>query len=975
MEQKPPPGNSHTVSPTALDTDVRSLATTPPRSPEGQSLCFGPFHLLVAQRLLLEGDRPVRLGSRALDILIALVERPGQLVTKHELMALVWPDTVVEEGNLKVHVAGLRRVLGDGRGGTRYLINVPGRGYRFVAPVVLVDEPQRPAPYLATSNEQHNLPAQLTRLIGRHEIIDSLIERLSIQRLLTIVGPGGIGKTAVALVMAERLIGAYEHGVWLIDLAPIADPHLVPTALAAALKLEIRSENPLPGLIVALRDKQMLLLLDNCEHVIEAAAALATGILKGSRGVQILATSREALRVEGERTYRLSGLESPPASGRLSAAEVFNFPATQLFVERAVAAANEFELNDVDAPSVAEICRDLDGIPLAIEFAGARVGAYGVQRIAALLQDRVRLLTGGHRTALPRHRTIKAALDWSYQLLDEEEKTLFRRLAIFVGGFTLEASGAAAGADGISPEVADRIASLVMKSLLVAEMVGEHVRFRLLETTRAYAQAMLQESGEADTLSRRHAIYYRDLLEAASRTSARGGLSAALAPEIDNIRAALTWTLAPEGDGSIGVVLAAASASIWLEMSLLAECRAWMGKALDNLDTADRGTRREMVLQTALGLSLMFTEGMSGRTHTALSRARELAEGVGDPDYELRTTRGLAAFSHRREDFQGALALGRRAEAIGQADADPVNLCTAEWLLGASLFFLGENAEALIYARRTQQRPTTPELQRAYIARSGISHYVQAGCVVAQALWAQGLQDQSAKAVREVLADAQAGAHPLSLCMALNWCGCMLQLRLGDLEAAERCIAWLKDEAERQASSAFLANSLGFAGHLSAARGDLSTAEQQLRASLDSLRLARSDLHYTPFLSGLALVMAMMGRIDESHAAADEALQRAERANAFWWMPEALRIKGEGLLSSDTPDAAEVDLCRSRDLARRQGALSWELRTSMSLGRLRHAQGRTHEGRELLRTVYARFSEGFDTVDLRSSRRHLDEWT
>src|ERR1700730_16038326 len=430
MEQKPTLGSSHTVSSTALDADVRSLATTSTRSPQGQSLCFGPFRLLVAQRLLLESDRPVRLGSRALDILIALVERPGESVTKHELMALVWPDTVVEEGNLKVHVAGLRRVLGDGRGGTRYLISVPGRGYRFVAPVALVDEPQRPASYLATSNEQHNLPAQLTRLIGRHEIIDSLIERLSIQRLLTIVGPGGIGKTAVALVIAERLIGTYEHGVWLIDLAPITDPHLVPTALAAALKLEIRSENPLPSLIVALRDKQMLLLLDNCEHVIEAAAALATGILKGSRGVQILATSREALRVEGERTYRLSGLESPPASGRLSAAEVLNFHYTQLFIERAAAAANEFELNDGDAPSVAEICRDLGGSPCAIEFAAVRVAAFGGQRIAALLQDRLRLLTGGHRTALPRHRTIKAALDWSYQLLDEEEKTLFRRLAI-----------------------------------------------------------------------------------------------------------------------------------------------------------------------------------------------------------------------------------------------------------------------------------------------------------------------------------------------------------------------------------------------------------------------------------------------------------------------------------------------------------------------------------------------------------------
>jgi predicted ATPase/DNA-binding winged helix-turn-helix (wHTH) protein len=933
--------------------------------------------LLAAQRLLLEGDRQVRLGSRALDILVALVERRGELISKRELLDLVWPNTVVEEGNLKVHVAGLRRALGDGRGGNRYVINVPGRGYRFVAPVAFADEPVPRAPHLATTSRQHNLPAQLTRLIGRREVIDTLVQRLSTQRLLTIVGPGGIGKTAVALDVAERLIGSYEHGVWLIDLAPIADPRLVPTALAAVLKLEIKSESPLPGLILALRDKQMLLLLDNCEHVIEAAASLAAGILKGSRGVQILATSREALRVEGERRHRISGLASPPPSDRLGAAEVLNFPAAQLFVERAAAASNEFELSDGDAPSIAEICRNLDGIPLAIEFAAARVDAYGVQGVAARLQDRLRLLTGGHRTALARHRTIKATLDWSYQLLDEGEKTLFRRLAIFVGGFAPEAaSGVAASADRSAPKVAEGIASLVMKSLAVAEMIGEDMRFRLLETTRAYALAMLQESGEADELSRRHAIYYRDLVEAPRRASARDGLSAALAPELDNIRAALRWAFAPEAEGHIGVALAAASSPIWFEMSLLAECRAWMGKALDHLDAADWGTRLEMVLQTSLGFSLMFTEGMSERAHAALSSARVLAEGVEDPDYQLRAIAGLVGFCLRCEDFEGALALGRRAEAIVRDDTDSFNLSSAEWLLGGSLFFLGENAEALIYARRAQPR-ATPELRRAHIVRSGMDHFIDAGCVVAHALWAQGLLDQSAKAAREVVADAQAGAHPLSLCLALNWCGCMLPLRLGDLETAEHCIAWLKADAEKQASSAFFANGLGFEGHLSAARGDLSAAERQLRASLDNLRQARSDLHCTPFLSGLAQVLAMMGRFNESLAAADEALQRAERASAFWWMPEALRIKAEVLLSSDTPDtsAAEDYLRRSLDVARRQGALSWELRASTSLGRLRHAKGRTREARELLSTVYARFSEGFDTVDLRSARRHLEEWT
>jgi DNA-binding winged helix-turn-helix (wHTH) protein len=276
---------------------------------------------------LLDGDKPVRLGSRALEILIALVERPGELVGKDELMARVWPSTIVVEGNLTVHVAALRRALGDGHGGNRYLVNIPGRGYRFVASVTLADQPRPMTALISPVRREHNLPALLTRLIGRAEVVSRLAKQFSQRRFLSIVGPGGIGKTSVALAVAEALIEAHEHGVWLVDLASIAEPHLVPTALATALGLEIRSENPLPGLIADLRDKRMLLLLDNCEHVIEAAAALAVGILKGAPDVRVLATSREPLRAEGERVHRLSPLESPPPSARLTAAEALGFPA------------------------------------------------------------------------------------------------------------------------------------------------------------------------------------------------------------------------------------------------------------------------------------------------------------------------------------------------------------------------------------------------------------------------------------------------------------------------------------------------------------------------------------------------------------------------------------------------------------------------------------------------------------------------
>jgi DNA-binding winged helix-turn-helix (wHTH) protein len=321
----------------------------------GRAYLFGPFRLSATERALQLGDRQVRLGSRALDILITLVERAGELVSKRDLIDQVWPDTTVVEANLTVHVAALRRALGDGQGGNRYVVNIPGRGYRFVAPVAIAEKNVPPSAQSPPAIRRHNLPAQLTRLFGRSEDICQLAKRLLRQRLLTLVGPGGIGKTALAVNVVEGLLPAYEHGIWLIDLAPIADPLLVPIATASALGMNIRSDDPLPALIAALKDKKMLLVLDNCEHVVEAAAALALAILRGSRDVGILATSREPLRVESEHVYRLKPLQNPPHLMRLNAVEALRFPAVQLFTERAAENAGDFELRDVDAANACDI--------------------------------------------------------------------------------------------------------------------------------------------------------------------------------------------------------------------------------------------------------------------------------------------------------------------------------------------------------------------------------------------------------------------------------------------------------------------------------------------------------------------------------------------------------------------------------------------------------------------------------------------
>jgi predicted ATPase/DNA-binding winged helix-turn-helix (wHTH) protein len=514
-----PKRNGHTetvkVSQALLEQVDRTAAASE------RTISFGPFRLLPAKRLLLQGNTPIRLGSRALDILIALVEHPGEVVGKDQLMARVWPNTFVEESNLKFQVSALRRALSDGHDGHRYLATIPRRGYSFVAPFKLAEEPAPSSPRVAVNSLSHNLPALMTRLIGRADDVGKLAAQLPQQPLITIVGPGGIGKTTVALDVAEGLLAAYKDGVWLIDLAPLADPRLVPSALAAVLGLAVRSENPLPSLTASLSDKNMLLVLDNCEHMIEAAAALAVGILRGASGVHILATSREPLRAEGERVYRLPPLPTPPASARLTAAEALGFPAVQLFVECVGASLDEFELSDADVPIVADICQKLDGIPLAIEFAAARVEAFGIRGVAAHLDDRLGFLTSGRRTSLPRHRTLSATLDWSYDLLTEVEQRVLRRLAIFVGGFTLQAAAAVA-ADATHPEIEiiGQVAELVAKSLVAADVGEAEPRLQLLQITRAYAVNKLAESGEGEALARLHAEYYRDLLETAARDKA-----------------------------------------------------------------------------------------------------------------------------------------------------------------------------------------------------------------------------------------------------------------------------------------------------------------------------------------------------------------------------------------------------------------------------------------------------------------------
>jgi len=941
---------------------------------DGQTISFGPFRLFADQRLLLEGDRPVRLGSRAFDILAALVERPGKVVGKEQLIARAWPQTFVEESNLKIQVSALRRALGDGHGGNRYLITVPGRGYNFVAPVRREEALRAASAPPAPSTTPHNLPFAVTRMIGRDDAVAALVTRLSRQRLVTIVGAGGIGKTTVALAVAERMMASYEHGVWLVDLAPLGDPRLVPSAVATVLGLGIRTEDPLPGLVAALRDKRMLLLLDNCEPVIDAAASLAETVLSGAPGVNILATSREPLGVAGERQYRLGPLSSPQSSSRLTAAEAAVFPAVQLFVERASAIVEDFALTDANAPAIVEICRRLDGLPLAIEFAAPRVAVLGVEGLAAHLDDSLRLLEARRRSAVPRHRTMRAVVDWSYGLLSEKEQLFFRGLGIFAGGFTVEAAAAVAtdpAATGI--DAIDRLADLVVKSLVVADVGGAQPRFRLLDTTRVYVIEKLDESGERERMARSHAAYYRDLFERAEKETAvrpTGEWLANYAREIDNLRAALDWAYSSDGDTEIGVALTVAAVPLWMRLSLHKECRSRAKQALGALGTGGtRYRREEMRLHAALGISTAEAPEMGA----AFTKALEIAEGIGDTEYQLRALGGLFFFHTASNRHRAALPLAQSFHDLAATGSDLSAQLFGEHIMGLAKHFLGDQISARRHLGQALTRLTAADHERDVI-RFQIDVQMSTLAFLARVLWLQGFLDKAVRTAEMSIERAQATGNALSQCYALALAACPIALWIGNLAAAAHYAGMLFDESTKHGLPLWSELGARFkrAVVLRGGGGPV-TGSRLLQAGPDEIAEPNVRFQSIMGVTELAEALAQAGRVAEGLAMVEAGLAQPEIG---WRTLELLRLKGELFLLQSNPAVRETaeDLFRQAlDEARRQETLSCELRAATSLARLMHSQGRDADAIACLKPVFGRFTEGFGTADLISAKQLLDE--
>jgi predicted ATPase/DNA-binding winged helix-turn-helix (wHTH) protein len=944
------------------------------------AISFGPFRFMAAQRLLLEGDKPVRLGSRAFDILAVLLERAGEVVRKEELTARAWPQTFVEDSNLKIQVSALRRTLGDGQGGRRYVVTVPGRGYNFVAPVKL-EKSHAPLPPTTAAVAVHNLPLAVTRMIGRGDTVAALVSRLSRERLVTIVGPGGVGKTTVALAVAERMIPAYEHGVWLVDLAPLGDPRLVPSAVAAALGLEMRTEDSLSSVVASLKDKRILLLFDNCEPVVDEAARLAVSVLSGAPGVNILATSREPLGIAGEREYRLGSLKSPQPSAKLTAAEATTYPAVQLFVERASAVVEDFTLTDENASLVSDICRSLDGLPLAIEFAAPRVEVLGVEGLAAHLDDdSLPSLGARRRAAAPRHQTMRAVLDWSYGLLSQSEQPFFRALGIFAGGFTVEAAAAVAmDAAETRIHVMDRLADLAGKSLVIADVSGMKPRFRLLDTTRAYALEKLNSVGEREQMARRHAEYYVTLLECAEAEAPARPTAEWLAEyaiEIDNLRGALDWAFSPTGGASLAVALTTAAVPLWLRLSLFEECRRRAKQALGALETRGTSDRRaEMRLHAAIGASLPDAPEMEA----AFTKALDIAQTLDDPEYQLRALRGLYYFSTWTNRFCDSLSVAQRFHNLARSRTNQSDHLLGERMLGTAKYFLGD----LVGARRHLEQVLTgytatdlgqPAVRFQDVIRSQNDGQVEARIFLARVLWLQGLSDQAIRMSEKGLGEAQAIGHVSSQCFALAIGSCAVALLTGNLSAAAEYNRLLIDLLIRHRPLHWAPYGAGYRRIIALKSANVGTSSRPPDATIEEIDHSDIDFRSLTVLTELAEALMRVGRSDEAIAALDRGTAQSPERGCF--TPELLRLRGELMLLQTGQATAKPseDLFRQAlDVAHQQAALSWELRAAMSLARLLRNQGRQTEAIACLQPIYDRFTEGFGTADVIAAKRLVDE--
>jgi predicted ATPase/DNA-binding winged helix-turn-helix (wHTH) protein len=670
-----------------------------------EAFAFGPFRLQVARRELTAHGVPVAIGQRAFEILLLLVSRHGQLVTKDELMAEVWPGVVVEENNIQVHVSALRKMLGNAGGGESYLLTVPGRGYQFVAqveregaaqpetaPATVPGQPAAAAAAMPRAGS--NLLQQLTSLIGREAELAEIKSQLAGHRLVTLTGTGGVGKTRLAIEAGRSLLDRYPDGVWLAELAPLNDAQLVTSIIGEVLRVSLSAPAAaVEAVSAALKNKQLLLIIDNCEHVIAEAARVAEALIRACPRLSILASSRERLAIAGESVIRVPSLPTPQANATLTAASARDYASVRLFEERACALGFGFALADANAAAVGAICQRLDGIPLAIELAVPGLKVLSVEQLARRLDERFRLLTRGSRTALPRQQTLHALIDWSYGLLSDAEKLLLARLSVFLGSVTLASIAAVVASAIPQDQVGDLLLSLVEKSLAHADPAGGDTRYRLLESTRYYAAEKL---ADAPATYRRCAEHFAARFAAATaewETTPTQQWIARYEADVDNLRGALEWAFGPDGDVAVGLDLVGHSHVLWAELGLMLEHRRWVVEALAQVGKKTPADATARLLSWQAG---DVRELDDPADYDEAMRAAALYRKLGDSFHEGRALLRAGTARLAPDNVEEGEDLLRKARALVRPSGATKTLARCLSALASARLFAGDLKKAQV---------------------------------------------------------------------------------------------------------------------------------------------------------------------------------------------------------------------------------------------------------------------------------------
>jgi predicted ATPase/DNA-binding winged helix-turn-helix (wHTH) protein len=928
---------------------------------------FGPFRFIRGQRSLTRDGVAVAIGGRALDILGVLIERAGSIVSGPELMELVWHSVVVEDANLRTQLTALRKALGDGLDGSRYIVNVPSQGYTFVASLRR-ESAEAPAEVPLPTVEQRlskQIPLLPRVMVGRHEVVAKLTTMLRGRRFVTLVGTGGIGKTTVAIAVA-RAINASEDrtDVCFVDLQAVTNPADVSSFIASALGCVVPVVSPEQALVTYLSSKTTCLVLDNCEHIIDAVAPLAEQLVREVRTLSIFATSREALRVAGENVFLLPPLDVPN-EGPISAAAALQSSAVQLFMERAIAGGFQGSLNDIDAPLVADICRRLDGVALAIELAASRVGFYGIRGTAELLHSGGALHMHGKRNAAPRHQTLEALLTWSINLLSFDEQTTLFRLAVFASSFSLRSARAVLqeGPDDAA-RVQELITSLVDKSLIITAHGRDTVKYRLLDITRGYALAKLRDCNEETEVFLRLGWYMIERLSRDLDQKPNGCSIENCAHHLANIHSLLTWCFSKNGDRRLGIQIASKAAPLLISLSQFADCQRWCNMAIAELSPEDRGGSLHLMLLEAQAKSCMYTRNGSHEARVLIQDALDLSRTLRDQRCQLNLLADLNVFLTRQGKFDDALNTAEQSFAVATEIGGRRERVLAEWMLSASYHLAGDQAAALHHWKIGQEAAAINP-----VVKLDLFHEARAGFASARALWLAGFPDRALKAAREAIAENAKFQDNISFCATLVYATPVL-FWWGKRDEAARHIELAVEQATRQGLSAFRALALALRGEMLVRSGEPARGVAVLQDAIGTMHAERYEISTSSASAVLATALSLCGRCEEAHAIADAAIYAAERRSERLWMPDLMLVKARIANSQNNPDfgLAEEYYLRSIEQAKLQSALGWELRAAIPLTRMLIETGRHSRADGLLKETYERFTEGFESTDLVEAR-------